>query len=557
MRAEESRRLTGPGLLGDRPGAAIEALWEPGDDPATRISAWGERVAEAFGALDLGPPTLHVHDYGRGATLAFDAPPDRLYAATEINEWAAGDAPLAGAIDALRAALEDEAKPALLALLAEASRRDVPTLLDDDALTVGLGAHGETYPLDALPSPDAIAWEEHRGVPVALVTGTNGKSTTTRLLARCVRAGGVVVGLCTTDEIRVDGELLEAGDWTGPGAARRVLRDRRVQTAVLETARGGILRRGLGVAQADVAVITNVAADHLGDWGVDDVPTLARAKATVARVVRPGGSVVLNGEDENLRALAPALGPGRNLIWFSPDEEALPPGWREALTVRGGDIVHVALGHATRVVPVGEVPVTWGGAARFNVENALAAAAAALALGLRPADVAAGLRSLHPTADDNPARLNVVDVGGVAVVLDFGHNPHGLDALMRFVAAWRPGGRRTALLTQAGDRDDEAFAGLATTLVRHGVSRAIVRPPDPHYLRGRAPGEPEAVLTRAFIDAGLPAEAVTVAASEVASLEAAIAGASPGDTVLLLVHIDRQAVAAWLAARGARPLAGG
>lgn len=550
MRIDESRRLTGPGFVCDGPAVALEALWDPGDDPGARIAAWGERVAAAFAALDLGPPSLHVRPYGRGATLAFAFPPDRLYAGTEINEWAAGDAPLAGALPALRAALEAEAKPALLALLDEAAARGVPVLLDDDALTLGQGEHAATFPLSSLPTD--VAWGERRRVPVVLVTGTNGKSTTTRLLARCIEAAGLVVGTSSTDEIRVAREVLETGDWTGPGAARRVLRDPRVQAAVLETARGGILRRGLGVDRADVAVITNVAADHLGDWGVDDVATLARAKGVVARVVPPGGAVVLNAEDPNLRALALLL-PAR-VVWFSPDEAALPPGWGEAVTVRGGAISHLAVGVETPVLPIADVPITFGGAARFNVENALAATAAALALGLLPRHVAAGLRALRPTAEHNPARLNVVDVDGVAVVLDFGHNPHGLDALMRFVTAWRPAGRRTALITQAGDRDDAAISELATTLARHGVTHAVVRPPDPHHLRGRTPAALEALLTGAFVAAGLPRDAVTAAPTELASLQAALAASAPGDTVLLLVHVDRDEVAAWLATRGATPI---
>ena len=558
MRPDESRRLTGASLSSDRPGAAAEVLWEPGDDATTCIGAWSERVRAACAALDLEPPVLRVRDYARGATLGFEAPADRLYAATTINDWALGADPLDAALPGLRAAVDEEASPRLVALLAEAERRGVEALWDDEGVSLGLGARSRMWALDALPAPADVDWSALGRVPVALVTGTHGKSTTTRLLARCMEAAGWTVGSCTTDGIRIAGEDVEHGDWTGPGAARRVLRDPRVGAAALETARGGLLRRGLALRSADVAVLTNIAADHLGEWGVDDVPALGRAKWVVTRAVGEGGWVVLNAEDPTLTALAETLAPGVRIGWFSiapgPSVSRLRPG-DAALTVRDGWIVRAGDGEAP-IVRVDSIPLAFGGVARFNVENALAAAGAALALGIPPERVAEGLASLTPDPTSSPGRQNAAVVGGVTVLLDFGHNPHGVRAVLDFARAWHPGGQHIAIVGQAGDRPERALADLAHTLVEGGVTRVVLRPLH-GYLRGRSEWEIPELLARCLLAEGLPEGAIARAGDEPSALALAIDQASPGDLVLVLVHVEREAVRALLDERGAAWLASG
>lgn len=564
MRVTESRRITGLGPLLDGPGAALEAAWEPGEDPEGAIAGWRARVELAHAALGIEVPGWLVRRVPGGASLGFRAPWDRLVASTEINEWAAGGEALDA--ETLRAAVAAEASPDLMALLDEASRRGVAALVDDDGVSLGLGVHGRTWAHGALPAPGEVAWGERRRIPVALVTGTNGKSTTTRLLARCVGAAGLCVGTCTSDDIRIGGAVVDRGDWTGPGAARRVLRDPAVQAAVLETARGGLLRRGLAVDRADVAVITNVAEDHLGDWGVHDVGELARVKGAVIAAIPPGGWVVLNAEDAHLRRLDVG---GRRVAWFSPvPETAL--GARRAgdatVTVRDGWIVAFFLGGGaqepagdasgeTHIISLDAVPVTWGGAARFNVENALAAAGAALALGVSAAQVAAGLSSLQPSSDDSPGRQNVAQVDGVTVLLDFGHNPHGVTALLGFVDRWHPGGRRVALIGQAGDRSDDALHDLARALVAGGVSGAVVRPL-PALLRGRAEGEVPDLLDRFLREEGLDAQDIQRGETEVESLRKALARAERGDLILAMMHAEREQVRSFLNGRGARWVGG-
>ena len=207
-----------------------------------------------------------------------------------------------------------EANPRLRALVDAAAARGLPWLADDDVLTLGAGAGSHSWPLAELPDPAAVDWQALRRRPTALVTGTNGKTTVVRLLAACADATGRATGYCCTDGVFVAGQALGTGDYSGPAGARRVLRDARVEAAVLETARGGILRRGLAVARADVAVITSIAADHFGEFGVHDLDALVDVKLAVARALDAGGLLVANADDAVLARTAPECGQADRLV---------------------------------------------------------------------------------------------------------------------------------------------------------------------------------------------------------------------------------------------------
>jgi cyanophycin synthetase len=394
-------------------------------------------------------------------------------------------------------------------------------------------------------------------IPVASVTGTNGKTTTTRLLGHIGMTAGLRTAWSSTDGVVVQGEVVEPGDYSGPAGARAVLGAPGVQLGILETARGGMLLRGMGVSANDVSVVTNVSADHLGQQGIDTVDQLAEVKAIVTKATRPGGWVVLNGEDPRvwamragtkarpwafaLRSDAPAL------------RQAIDQGGR-AITVLDGDVTVLESGRdPDRLVSILDVPATLSGLSKHNIANALAATAAALGLGLPREAVVRGLQTFVPDDRLNPGRMNTYtlareDGSTITVIVDLAHNEAGLDALLDVAHGLvAPGGRVHLGLGLAGDRTDdllEAIGEIAGLRADH-----VVAAHKEHYLRGRTMADLEGHLRVGLARAGVAD--IDSYQTELAGLQALVPVAADGDVVALMCHAERSRVAAWLAERGA------
>ncbi len=559
----DSRRLLGPSRLMDRAGAVLEV--EFGSLPPERlIEFWRESLQSLLADLCWSPATPHLLRRPGGASLAFEAPIDLLLNATEINEWAWARAvelaggPAAEPRDTARTRISQlasaERKPRLIALQQAAHAHGVSLYGDDESVTIGMGAGSQTFALDALPEAGAVEWNAVSDVPLALVTGSNGKTTTVRLLAAMLRAKGAHPGWSSTDGVQIAGDRIAEGDYAGPEGARLVLRDRRIDAAVLETARGGILRRGLAVTHADVAVVTNLAADHFGEYGITDLSGLAKTKLVVAKVIDSEGRLVLNADDAVLRPAAQALPRQVPMAWFGLDAAAVSDAARtsghESATVSDGRFVLQRGGERLDLLGVDEAPVTLGGTAAHNVANALAAALAAWILGCAPDAIGSVLATFGQRNSDNPGRASLFDVNGVRVLLDYAHNPHGMQALSAIARA-QPGGRRGLVVGQAGNRDEESIRGLARSAWPIGLDHVVVKEMEA-YRRGRPIGEIPGILADEFRRLGLPEDAITHAESEVDAVRKALDWARPGDLLVLTVHSNRAEVLELLAARGAR-----
>jgi UDP-N-acetylmuramyl tripeptide synthase len=550
----ESRRLTGPNVLWERPGAVIDVALDEAE-VAGAVASWSAAARRLLDTLGWTDERLTHRIFPGGVSLALSAPIDALYAATEINEAAWREAerrldggdPSAGppetVVESLRATLAAERNPALLRMAAAARRHGVAFLADDDHASVGLGAGSITWPVAAVPAPETVGWDRVHDIPVALVTGTNGKTTTVRMVAAMIAAAGRTPGVSSTDWLKVGDETLDSGDWSGPGGARAILRQPGVEIAVLETARGGMLRRGLGVAAADVAAILNIAEDHLGEWGIEDIRALVETKFVVARAAR---HLVLNADDPLIVERAQGL--ATPITWFALDRtprnrRLALGGGNSLLAVEGGEVRRLdALGGDRRLATVESIPIALGGVARHNLANALAAAGVALQLGLDEDAVRAGLAAFHSDPHENPGRLNRFDIGGVHVLVDFAHNPHGLEAVLDMAAAL-PARRRLVLVGQAGDRTDSSIRDLARIVWSARPERVVIKEMTGH-LRGREPGEVPRLLTEELIAAGAPAAALGQADSEIAGVRQALAWSRPGDLLLLLSHEAREEVLA-------------
>lgn len=560
MTGPEARRLTGPHLLGDWTGAALDVAVSGSGD--AEIVEWTRQARRLLDEVGWRAETIAVRRFPGGANLAISAPLDSLYAATNLAEeaWTAAALACAGAApdpvsgERLAQRIARERDPAVIALALAAADRALTFLHDDDGVSIGTGAGSRLWPLDALPSPAELDWTSLHDVPVALVTGSNGKTTTVRLTAAMATAAGHVAGYASTDGVVVGGAVVTPSDFAGPMGARMVLRDRRVTLAVLETARGGILRRGLAVRRASAAAVTNIAEDHFGDFGVASLDDLADAKLVVTRVVPSDGTVVLNADDPVLAERGTSL--GRAVTWFSLDPRTgaaaatLADGGR-ACVLDHGRIVMAADGIEEMIVRADEIPATAGAAARYNIANALAATA--LALGLRntrgvaaiPSDaVRRALRAFGSTSADNAGRGNLFEVGGVRILVDYAHNPHGFAALSQLAAAL-PARRRLVVLGQAGDRTDDAIRGLARAAWELRPDRIILKELA-EYRRGREPGEVPRILAEELDRLGAPADARETVGSELDAARRAFEWAREGDLLLLLTHEDRAGVTAFV-----------
>jgi UDP-N-acetylmuramyl tripeptide synthase len=535
-------------------------------DPAV-LEAWRRRVELARGELRWPEGATRAVAHASGATFALAAPADQLLAATEVNEWAlaasiaereparsasliaalAAEQPeeaeppvleSGGALLRLRRRAAREANPRLRALIAAADARGLPHLLDDDALTLGAGAGGHSWPLAELPDAAAVDWSALHAVPTALVTGTNGKTTVVRLIAACTKAAGLETGYCCTDGVFVGGRALGTGDYSGPAGARRVLRDAHVEAAVLETARGGILRRGLAVTRADVAVVTSIAADHFGEYGVHDLDALADVKLALARSLDASGLLVANGDDELLARRAPAT--GKPVGWFAQDygQPRLSAHRADGGATAGVRAGRLVVFHAGREHDLGEVaamPLAAGGHSHFNVANLATAALAAAGLGVPAATTAAVFASFGANPEDNAGRLMRYELGGLTLIVDFAHNPAALAGLADFAQHLRGAGRLALLLGQAGNREDADIDRLAAVAAAARPDLVVVKELT-SYLRGRGAGEIPALLQSALARAGVAAAATARAADEHGAVQLALAWARAGDVLVLPLH---------------------
>ena len=582
MPFDNSRRLTGSNLFFATTGAVLETIGVEID--TMLLAGWRSRVARARSALNWpdSADAIVARRHVSGTSLAIAAPLDQLYTATEVNEWAfcaaliaadpdrwkhledalvvaardaAENSPMPTAFATALPVMEEnaalarfeklsgiEAAPRLRALIAAADSRALSYMVDDHDLTVGSGAGGRTWSLNALPEPDQVPWTELHNVPTAIVTGSNGKTTTVRLLAACARAHGWRDGYNCTDGLFIGGEQLERGDYSGPVGTRTVLRHPGVQAAILETARGGILRRGLAVHRARVAVVTNISADHFGEYGIDTLEGLADTKLVVASTIDDRGLLVLNADDAMLRPRANRF--SSPIGWFSRnyDDPALlshrmkggsTSGVRNGRLIvswtRGGSAAEFDLG------AIAEMPLTVDGTADYNVQNVAGVALAALALGISTATLTIVLARFGADPTDNPGRLMRYDYRGAQVLIDYAHNPDGLRGLMNVATRLRRTGRVALLLGQAGNRSNADIEELATTAARFRPDFVIVKETE-SYMRGRAPGEVPAILRGGLLRAGLLETSLEVQLSELGAVKRVLAWARPGDVLVMPVH---------------------
>jgi cyanophycin synthetase len=374
-----------------------------------------------------------------------------------------------------------------------------------------------------------------RKIPVIAITGTNGKTTTTRILAHILRGTGRKVGWTSTVGVFIEGECVLEGDYTGPAGAWRVLEEPGLDIAVLETARGGLLLRGMACESNDVSVMTNVTGDHLGMHGIHTVEGLAAVKSVVLHTTRPSGWTVLNADDPVVRGQAAGLPAA--IIWATQDPENrtvvahLHAGGKAVLADDGWLIIAEG-SERTRVLSFADMPITYGGRARHMIENVLSAAGAAVALEIAPPDIARALSTFGDDESDNVGRLHVYSVQGATVILDYAHNEVGLTHLLQLAGSYRgEGGRLISIIGTAGDRTDDALREIGRLAAK--ASDQVILKETRRYLRGRPSVESMTVLYEEGLRAGGDPPHV-VATDEPTALTIALEQLRPGDVVAMM-----------------------
>lgn len=373
-------------------------------------------------------------------------------------------------------------------------------------------------------------------IPVAALTGTNGKTTTSRMLAHIMRMDGYYVGLTTTDAVYINGKLTVKGDMTGPTAANIVLRDPSVDFAVLETARGGILRAGLGYPQCDVGAVLNVSSDHLGLGGIDTLEQLAVVKRLLLEVTRD--TAVINADDPICLEMVPHT-TAKRICFVSMDQEnpviqKQKDEEKRAVVLEKDDHGEVVVlydkGRRIVVTRPRLIPATLEGKAIHNTQNAMFALAMAYSMGAKIDNIAQGLRTFDSSFYQTPGRLNIYDEHPFKVILDYGHNPAAIKAMVSLVERMQPRGKRWILLTSPGDRRDQDMIDLAKATAGH-FDHYICH--DEDQRRGREAGEVSGILARALRDADVDKDQIEIIEDEESAVDAILNRAQAGDLVLL------------------------
>jgi UDP-N-acetylmuramyl tripeptide synthase len=555
---DSCRRLTGPSLVWSETGAILDVLISDMDMERV-LACWYRQLGQLLADLGWVEPKLTHRRFENGYNLLLAAPIDQLYSAVLVLETAwyycacelldQQAQPREPFLDAILRQMSEECSPALIEMEQAAAQHAVDCLVDDELVSLGHGIGSRCYPPGQIPAPDDVDWSQIHNIPVAMITGTNGKSTSVRLLDSIARASGHVSGLTSTDFVRVGDDMLDQGDYSGPGGARLLLRDPRLEVAFLEVARGGILRRGLPLRQARAALVTNIAADHLGEYGVNTLAALTETKFAVRRTLADDGILVANADDSETVSYL-AANPLDNLCWFSLDKSN--PQIQQQINLRQrccfidrGMLVYADAQDINEICAVSEVPMTLNGAALHNVHNALGAIGVASAMGYTSAQISKGLQQFHSNASDNPGRMNYFTLRNSArVIVDFAHNEHGVNAIVDTVKRM-PARRKWALFGSAGDRSDEHIAAIARGVCLIEPDKVVITELD-DYLRGREPGEVSQVMKQACLLAGIPETSIELVDSPLAGVKLSLSSMGAEDLGLFLVLAERDRVIDYL-----------
>ena len=540
-----SKRLIGPNLFFKETGTVLDIPQK--DDQEKLVGLWEKEVQKILPCLGWSDIKSAHKIFNNGIRLAFVCPFDITLASCDVIDftWASvcqfmetgKYKSVEEAKESLLPTIEAEENLKLRDIYNEATKRGFNVFFDEGLVTIGSGKYSYQKEIDQLDIK-SLDWHQIKDIPIVLVTGTNGKTTTVRMASFICQHADKIVGYCSTDWVMVDGEVLDRGDFSGPSGNRYVLTNPKVDVAVLEVARGGLCTRGLANTNVTAATISNISVDHLGQDGVETLEDLCEAKSIVYSSVENAGHAIINLDDQYIRERYEANKIKGKTVFFSQklSEEEMDSYLNKSAYVcfvKNGQFVLKTKTKRCELASVVDVPITVKGFAKHNIENALNAIALSYELGCEPAQIGRALCAYKNSDEENLGRANVFEVSGATVIVDFAHNAAGLKAIFEMSKAYAPKGT-TVMWGQTGDRIgmiDEMSRITASYQPKEVVVNEIA-----NYLRGAELGQIPVLIEDALGRHGYDKQKVHHVEDELSGVDYTLSQLESGDVCILCVH---------------------
>ncbi|API86543.1 Mur ligase family protein [Francisella uliginis] len=541
-----SRRLVGPNLFFKETGTVLDVPLVENREELTKL--FYQEAEKFLPALGWEQIKITHKFFNNGVRFAFTAPVDITMPACDVIDFAwlsAREGFETGQFKSIEEAKKelipaiDEDKNLTYRKLYElAKSKGFNAFRDKDKAFIGSGTGCYEFDLTK-DSIDEIKWQDIYDIPAVIVTGTNGKTTTVRLTDYICRVAGKVTGYTSTDWVKVNDELIDEGDYSGPTGHQFVLTNKKVEVALLESARGGLLKRGLIETFVDAAAVTNVSADHLGEDGVETVAELAEAKSIVFRTMGEGSHAIINLDNSYMKERFDTLDCAKIVVTQNPQDHDMEYYLAKAdyaCIVENGDFIWVDGDLKTTIIPVADAPLTVKGFAKHNIENAMIAICLSFKLGIDLDDVANALRSYSNDTKVNRGRSNIFEWDNKVAVVDYAHNEAGMDALLNMMKAYYKGGKTYLMIGTTGDRKN-LISDINDVIIKHDVDFIVLKETE-MYLRGAEPMELPLLIRKDLDDKGFDTSKTYISHGELEGVKYILNKLNDNDIAILCCQAE-------------------
>lgn len=541
-----SRRLVGPNLFFKETGTVLDVPLVENREELTKL--FYQEAEKFLPALGWEQIKITHKFFNNGVRFAFTAPVDITMPACDVIDFAwlsAREGFETGQFKSIEEAKKelipaiDEDKNLTYRKLYElAKSKGFNAFRDKNKAFIGSGTGCYEFDLTK-DSIDDIPWQDIYDIPAVIVTGTNGKTTTVRLTDYICQVANKVTGYTSTDWVKVNDELIDEGDYSGPTGHQFVLTNKKVEVALLESARGGLLKRGLIETFVDAAAVTNVSADHLGEDGVETVAELAEAKSIVFRTMGEGSHAVINLDNSYMKERFDTLDCAKIVVTQNPRDHNMEYYLAKAdyaCIVENGDFVWIDDDARKTIIPVADAPLTVKGFAKHNIENAMIAICLSFKLGIDLDVVAKALKSYTNDTKVNRGRANIFEWDNKVAVVDYAHNEAGMDALLNMMKAYDKGGKTYLMIGTTGDRKN-LISDINDVIIKHDVDFIVLKETE-MYLRGAEPMELPLLIRKDLDDKGFDTSKTYISHGELEGVKYILNKLNDNDIAILCCQAE-------------------